>query len=185
MTDTLSEHLDMSTFRLINTSHPRLLEVVSDPDNEHILNFTFNQIYLPDSTTNELGSNGHIMYSISALPGLPENTEINNTAHIYFDFNPAVVTNTTSTTLVEMFPLDNTEDIITAWQVSLFPNPTTGDINIGERVESAVIYDLYGKEMLRKKDTRLIDAGLLDAGSYLIEISQGNKRFVDKIVILN
>ena len=184
VTDTLSEHLDMSTFRLINTSHPRLLEVISDPDNDHILNFTFNQIYLPDSTTNELGSNGHIMYSISALAGLPENTEIKNTAHIYFDFNPAVVTNTTSTTLVEMFPVDNTDDITAAWHISFFPNPTTGDINIEESVEAVVIYDLYGKEVLRKTDTKRIEAGILEAGSYLIEMSKGDKRFVDKIVIL-
>ncbi len=102
--DTMDTNLDMSTFYVLDNSHPDQLQVLIDPDNEHIVNFQFKNIFLPDSISNEPGSHGFITYSISPVEGLPADTEINNTAHIFFDFNPAIVTNTTSSTLVDSFP---------------------------------------------------------------------------------
>ena len=102
--DTMDTNLDMSTFYVLDNSHPDQLQVLIDPDNEHIVNFQFKNIFLPDSISNEPGSHGFITYSISPVEGLPADTEITNTAHIFFDFNPAIVTNTTSSTLVDSFP---------------------------------------------------------------------------------
>jgi hypothetical protein len=39
------------------------------------------------------------VYSIKLLNNLPIGTQIKNTAYIYFDFNEAVITNTTVNTL--------------------------------------------------------------------------------------
>jgi hypothetical protein len=50
---------------------------------------------LPDSTTNAEESQGFLSYRIAIAQPLETGTEINNTASIYFDNNPAVVTNTT------------------------------------------------------------------------------------------
>jgi hypothetical protein len=60
----------------------------------------FDNIALPDSTTNEAGSHGFVQYSVRAKAGLPNGAQIPNTASIYFDFNLPVVTNATHSTLV-------------------------------------------------------------------------------------
>ena len=100
--DTIDSNLDLSTFKLINTSHPEVLKVIMSEDNQ--VEFNFRNIFLPDSLTDLSGSNGHITYLIKPIEGLDELTPIENTAHIYFDFNPAIVTNTTSNILVEAYP---------------------------------------------------------------------------------
>jgi len=53
---------------------------------------------LPDSTDNLRGSTGYIAYNIGPKAGLIPGTRITNDAGIYFDYNPAVVTNTTVNT---------------------------------------------------------------------------------------
>ena len=46
------------------------------------------------------------MYSIRPNGDIDENTIIENTADIFFDFNPAVVTNTTENIMVSTFDAD-------------------------------------------------------------------------------
>src|SRR5205085_2261437 len=87
--DTLSQSLDYKTFRVIASSHPYIFTM-----EERVLTFTFDNILLPDSTTDESHSHGFIKYSISPDTGLAQSTSIKNTAHIYFDYNGAVATNT-------------------------------------------------------------------------------------------
>lgn len=66
--------------------------------------FEFNNINLPDSTSNLEGSQGYVSYSIKAKTGLPENTIIKNTSAIYFDYNPPIITNTVENILVSELP---------------------------------------------------------------------------------
>jgi uncharacterized repeat protein (TIGR01451 family) len=101
--DLLSEDLDLSTFRLIASSHDTVLNTYLD---ERMLTFEFRDIFLPDSTTNFDESQGYVMYSIRALDTLADFTEIKNTANIFFDYNPAVVTNTTENVMVNSFDMD-------------------------------------------------------------------------------
>ncbi|MGB0423105.1 MAG: DUF7619 domain-containing protein, partial [Flavobacteriales bacterium] len=96
--DTLSEFIDLTSFNLKSNSHCVLTTV--DPATREVL-FTFNNIMLPDSTTDEPGSHGMVSYSIRTQANLPTGTVIENTAHIIFDTNPAIVTNTTWHTIYE------------------------------------------------------------------------------------
>ncbi len=93
--DTLSEFLDVSTLRINGGSHPFSWEI--NQDNE--LKFLFENILLPDSTTDLLGSQGFVEYVIRPKATVPFNTQINNTANIYFDFNEPIITNTTFHTI--------------------------------------------------------------------------------------
>jgi uncharacterized repeat protein (TIGR01451 family) len=93
----LSEFLQWNTLQPVAWSHDFNLTI----DELGRATFTFDQIMLPDSTTNELESHGFITYSISAVAELLPLTEIENTADIYFDFNPAVVTNTEVNTIFD------------------------------------------------------------------------------------
>lgn len=90
--DTISEFLDISTFELVANSHS--VQTFIDPNTREI-QFYFENIMLPDSNCCEPESHGLISYKIRPLQNLEHNTRIENTAYIYFDSNPAVVTNTT------------------------------------------------------------------------------------------
>ncbi len=109
--DLLSENLDLSTFKYITSSHE---EVLSTFLNDRMLTFEFKDIFLPDSTTNFEESQGYVMYSIQANSDIDENTNIENTANIFFDYNPAVVTNTTENTMLSTFDFD--EDGFNLWE---------------------------------------------------------------------
>jgi uncharacterized repeat protein (TIGR01451 family) len=63
--------------------------------------FYFQNIMLPDSNVNFLGSQGYITYRMGLKPNLPLGTRIYNTASIYFDANPAIITNTEINTLYD------------------------------------------------------------------------------------
>ena len=106
--DTLDTNLDRSTLRIIGTSHPGQLQTLLE--DERYLNFEFKNIFLPDSTTNFEESQGYVMYTIKPMEGLEENTIIQNSAGIYFDFNPPVLTNTTENVLVSQVYFDHDND---------------------------------------------------------------------------
>lgn len=88
--DTLDTNLDAATFELLSWSHENQTTL-----NGNIVRFNFPGIHLPDSNSNEAGSHGYVQYRVKTKANLPIGTHIRNTAYIYFDFNPAVVTNTT------------------------------------------------------------------------------------------
>jgi uncharacterized repeat protein (TIGR01451 family) len=90
--DTLDTDLDIFTVVSGASSHNYTFNMYGP----RVLEWTFNNIMLPDSTADEPGSHGFIAFTVKQEDNLPDGTEINNTAHIYFDFNSAVITNTTS-----------------------------------------------------------------------------------------
>jgi len=106
--DTLDENLDLRTFEVVACSHADLLNVQILDD--HILHFSFDNIYLPDSITNFTGSHGYISYKIRPLPNLPEGTIIHNRASIYFDSDELIQTNQTQAYLVKEILLDEDKD---------------------------------------------------------------------------
>jgi len=93
--DQLDENLDWSTLQPIASSHN--MQVWIEQDGEAV--FKFENIMLPDSNVDFLGSQGFVKFSIQPDTGLAPLTPIYNTANIYFDFNPAVVTNTVLNTI--------------------------------------------------------------------------------------
>jgi len=107
--DTLDKKLDWTTFRPVVSSHPYETLLNSK---DGAVEFSFRDILLPDSTTNEPLSHGFITYKITPQQGLPEHTFIENTASIYFDFNPPIVTNTTQNVLVSELPKITSSSLI-------------------------------------------------------------------------
>jgi len=94
--DTISTQLDISTFSLLSYSHPILVQLF----NNRVAKFSFPNINLPDSTSNEPQSHGYIEYKIKANDTISVNNTISNTAYIYFDFNAPIITNTTLNTAI-------------------------------------------------------------------------------------
>jgi hypothetical protein len=69
-------------------SHRYFIQI--EPDG-HVA-WTFPDILLPDSATDQLGSNGFVEFRIALKATLAPGTVIRNRADIYFDFNPPVRT---------------------------------------------------------------------------------------------
>lgn len=97
--DTLDPDLDWSTFQTIGSSHS--YQMTMGPQGE--VDWFFPNILLLDSNRSEPLSHGFILFTIETESGLPIGTKVENTAHIYFDFNPAIVTNTTLNTIDTAF----------------------------------------------------------------------------------
>ncbi|MHA4844511.1 T9SS type A sorting domain-containing protein [Flavitalea antarctica] len=119
--DTLHENLDWNSLRMIDASHPyRLLT-----KNGKHLEWKFSNIFLPDSNTNEKASHGYILFSIRPKSTLKPGDQISNRASIYFDFNPPIITNTATTILADMPPLNLPNPELTGLQ-----SPYCGNLGI-------------------------------------------------------
>ena len=100
LVDRLDNDLDWSSFQLISSSHDMQYSL----SRVGLLTFLYEDILLPDSTTNEPASHGFVKFRILHKTGLPEQTLITNSAQIFFDFNPPILTNTTRSLLVSQQP---------------------------------------------------------------------------------
>jgi uncharacterized repeat protein (TIGR01451 family) len=180
--DTLDADLDVSTLQLVGSSHVMHIEYQGN----NVVKFIFPNIMLPDSGVNEPASHGWVTYGISAKPGLQNGTQINNTGYIYFDFNPAVVTNTTLNTIdialgVSELADDNMFDV--------YPNPASQEINItlpGMVNGNVKLVDVLGKVVFNEQlngDHKTIDLSDLAPGIYNIVVTTGEKTGVRRVVI--
>jgi uncharacterized repeat protein (TIGR01451 family) len=171
VTDTLSEHLDLSTLQVGAVSHAYKMTVTGK--GRPVLTFTFDNIMLPDSNANEPKSHGRIQFGIKPKAGLPERTRIENFADIFFDYNEPVRTNTTLNTIYDVPPvvveavrLDRSiaqgvptgVEPVLASLVRVFPNPTTGKVAVvmpdgfGASVQIGV-YDALGRAVCTRSVT--------------------------------
>ncbi|HRC33638.1 MAG TPA: T9SS type A sorting domain-containing protein, partial [Bacteroidia bacterium] len=182
--DTLDSNLDLMSFKLIGASH----NVNFAMEGNGIATFTFYNIQLPDSGTDMAGSNGYVSYKVKTKQGLAPLTVINNTAGIYFDFNPAIITNMTADTIeIPLGIITTTEKVFV---IHASPNPSVGNIvfafskNINEQA-NLTITDANGKIILQQNNitsTQNIDLKNLAAGIYIATISSQRGTETVKIV---
>ncbi len=183
VTDTLDTNLDLSTFKVLDTSHPDHLVVESVADDPYVFNFRFDDIILPDSTSNPIGSNGHVTFSIKPFDGLAYGTTINNTGHIYFDFNPPIVTNTTGTTYVDAFPVVSAKETLHDLNIEIFPNPTKGHIQLSETVDRIKVLDLTGRQLLEEFNQHAFSLEEFISGIYIVELTKDGRSRTEKITL--
>src|SRR5262249_34403424 len=89
--DTLPPYVDPATVQMVGAFHYPYEFNISGSG---ILTWRFDPYSLPDSASDPAGSQGYVSFAVKLKPNLPTGTIISNTAHIYFDYNEAVVTNT-------------------------------------------------------------------------------------------
>lgn len=185
--DQLDTDLDWTTFHPITASHPYSVTLTDGG----LVEFLFENILLPDSTTNEIASHGFAKYRIQPLNDLAENTEILNTANIFFDFNPPIQTNTTLNTMVS--EITNTKEVLSVVKVDVSPNPFDEKIqfNIGKLpfVGQATlsILDVNGRALkqfaVSSNSTVSFDGKALPSGIYFYQLTMnGNNLHSGKLV---
>ncbi len=185
--DTLSNNLDVETFQVINYSAPNTITI-----NNNILQVRFPNIMLPDSASNPEGSKGFIQYKIKPKSGLAVDSTIKNTAYIYFDFNPAVVTNIAITEYVETLDVAKIEK---ENSFKIFPNPSNGQINITTDLKlngeiKIQLFDLSGKELEIDKIENMNSSNWKidlneNSGFYILKITDSEGNVFKKKIVLN
>ncbi|MEY3199113.1 MAG: hypothetical protein RJA13_1071 [Bacteroidota bacterium] len=167
--DTISSNLDLSTFRFINSSHP--VSYTINPITREVT-FKFSGINLAASSTSLEASQGYFTYTIDELPNLNLNSDIENTAYIYFDFNPPIVTNTTLNTNAYLGLVSKDSD--NEFKFNIFPNPTNGIFTLDLSENTTVkIYSVIGSliyEQEVQKD-QIIDLTNYKKGIYTIQVN--------------
>ena len=165
--------------KILQTSHPDILEVSYDDARELI--FSFKDIFLPDSTTNYEGSNGYVIYSLEYNEGIPENTVVNNTANIFFDFNPAIVTNTTHNIVVTEYPTSTSDP--NENRILVYPNPATNYLEFSRKVDRSILFNLQGQIIHQSSNTNNLNIQSAP-GTYILRLESEGHLYYHKVWII-
>ncbi len=180
--DELDIDLDWSSFQMIGATHDYMVEMINGK-----LIWTFNNIMLPDSTTDEPNSHGQIVFRIKPDANKPVGSLFENTAYIYFDFNEAIITNTSTVLFVTTIGVNESEDISSG--ISLYPNPAESRVNVvtdfwDDRTEIR-IYDMTGRMLFSERmlSSSVVIEPQLAKGHYIIEINSESSRDTARLII--
>ncbi len=182
--DTLDVNLDLSTFRLLGSSHANRLNTILD-DDERTLTFEFRDIFLPDSTSNFDASQGYVNYLISPFDGLAEETPITNSAGIYFDLNPPVITNTVQSIMVSELPTVSIENPDNSFDFNVLPNPNKGMFTIQNIPNGTYQIHNTSGQIIQEGNLQndlLIDISQEAQGVYFISITVDDATAVRRVV---
>ena len=176
--DALDEKLDWTTLKILDASHTMETEVVIGA-----IDFIFDNINLPTEASDPEGSQGYVAFKIKPLPIIQLNDVVENTAHIYFDFNAAIITNTVTTTYVDELGVSDFE----ALKIVAYPNPAQNILNIQAEgtISSIEIRNLLGQTLLTSKGNssrEQIDISGLSAGNYFVKVVVGDGSRVLRVV---
>lgn len=180
--DVLDDQLDENTFTMLSSSHPY---VVSRTGNQ--VNWTFENINLPVSVPNSTVGKGQVFFKIKPVAGYAVGDVIPNFATIFFESNPAIVTNTFNTVFVETLGIAEfeTENFI------VHPNPANDQLNVvlsQSAIDSIAITDVLGKKVLTLKGNesqeQVIDVSSIQSGIYFVEVTtDSNSKAIKKLII--
>lgn len=187
--DSICSNLNFGSFEMIAASHAYTLQCPSPG----VLEWTFSNINLPDSGANEAMSHGYIKYRINPVTTMSTADTIKNRAYIYFDFNPAVVTNT-AVSYLEDVSINVAEVSSSTDGVKVYPNPVNQQLTVVSelREEGQIdIFNVFETLMLsvpleigpqqQKISTAALDTGLY---FYVIRDLKGNHLQTGKLVVL-
>ena len=155
-----------------------------------IINFHFSNILLPDSITNEPASHGFVKYRIKPLNNLQVNDNISNTAAIYFDFEPAIITNTVTNTIVTPVGVASTP-VTDKNFILAMPNPFRSSTRIvfnnpANNPAKISLYDVTGRMLVTttiEGNEYYLQGKNLLPGVYFVEVTTETKKLNCKILV--
>jgi len=184
--DTLSQFLNPATVVSGVSSH----DYTFDMYGAGILKWTFNNIMLPDSNVNEVGSHGFVKFTIKQDPNNLIGDEITNKVGIYFDYNEAVMTNTTLNTIYEIDVVSTPSVYDEKYDVTVFPNPFFNAVNFNVSGLDApfqlTVYDMAGHvvKVLNSTAAELIlNRDNLESGIYFYTLTSNEKMVANGKVV--
>ncbi len=144
LVDRLDSLLDMESFQVIGCSHPYSGISIND----HLLTITFKDIHLRPMSVSEDSSKGYFKFSIATRGDLKKDQVVMNRAHIYFDLNQPVTTNTVNTTVVDDPSQIRVVRDMKSGSLLVYPNPAYNVMHIAAEDEgNYAIYDSRGLQV--------------------------------------
>jgi hypothetical protein len=183
--DVLDSKLDENSIKMESASHNYVMDRIGNN-----INWKFDNIELPATSMDPIASNGYIQFKIKPKPGYAIGDIIPNTAAIYFDFNPPIITNTFQTQFVTVLSLDEFEN----GSFVFYPNPASDFVTISIKdstnsISTISVYDVLGKMILQKTandpvTTDTVDLSSVNPGIYFIEVqTENNVKVVKKLLV--
>lgn len=180
--DELDEKLDLHTLTLVEASHPVQLHQITTTD-KVFMKFDFNDIYLDYTDNDPEASQGWISFYIKAKDDVQVGDIVENTASIYFDQNPPIVTNTVQTQFVESTM--GIEEIQALTDIVIYPNPVSNILNIftEQQIKTLTLYDILGNKVLSAVGSKQLDVSQYAKGLYILKIETDGGQTTKKIVV--
>ena len=181
----LDNKLDETTLEMISSSHNYVMDRVAKT-----AKWKFKNIQLPPSVSNSSIGKGYITYKIKPKAGYAVGDIIPNDASIFFDTNPAIVTNTFQTKFVAQLA---TKEFSTN-NFTFYPNPAKSDITIkmldNTFVKQIKLMDMQGRIIktdvfTSSNSSETIKLNDISNGNYILEITSNTNQKEFKKIILN
>ena len=165
VTDVLDARLDETSIRMVKASNSNVVKRVGNT-----VTWNFDAIELPPSVANTQIGHGFINFKIKPKAGFAVGDIIVNKANIYFDFNPAIITNECKTEFVAA--LSNNDFAFNDF--SFYPNPVSNILSVSNNsiIDSVNISSVLGQNVLTSKINDFqstIDLSTLTSGVYIAE----------------
>jgi hypothetical protein len=146
----------------------------------------FDNIELTPKSVDPNRSHGYIQYTLQLKSGLALGTQLKNTAYIYFDANPAIITNTTKNTLKNAdesasVRAMNADDLLDFnWRL----NGDKLTVSSPSRMQAIRVYDISGKLLLDRavnSDSYEVANTTVTSGIYIVHVEIDNQTVIKKI----
>lgn len=205
--DLLDTNLQWESLRPLSASHSYRAEI----KNGNEVSFIFENIDLPPEMSDPEGSKGYIAFQVRTDDSLIVGDEVHNTASIFFDFNPAIITNTVNTIVVDVEPplavcqsitvsLDaNGQAVITASDIDNGSNDTNGIAslvldttafdcsNLGANTVTLTVTDTFGNVSECTAVVTVVDdlAPVLACQSIVVSLDENGLAAIDPALLLD
>ncbi|MES2863749.1 MAG: choice-of-anchor L domain-containing protein [Bacteroidota bacterium] len=179
--DYLPIELDGNTLVMLQSSHNYNLTRKANGE----LKWFFENINLVPSSVNNEASQGYVTFKVKPTPDYSVGTLIENTAEIYFDYNPAITTNTFETLFVNALSSESH----TLQNFAIYPNPANNFITIQNKDNAIIskvnLTDILGKNIKTStynSSEVSMDISNLNSGIYFVEIYSNEVKTTKKII---
>ena len=178
--DNLPTELDGNSLVMLHASHNYNLTRKGSE-----LKWFFENINLVPSSVNNANSQGYVTFKIKPTAGYTVGTIIENSAEIYFDYNPAIYTNIFETEFVNALSNESYNIL----DFAVYPNPANNMVIIQNKnnavISKVTLVDILGKNIQTStfnSSEVSMDISNLNAGIYFIEIYSNEVKTIKKII---
>ena len=176
--DVLDAKLEESTVTMVASSHPYELNRKAAE-----LNWNFNGIGLPVSVANSDIGKGYVVFRVKPKSGFAVGDIIPNKASIYFDFNPAIVTNTYNTEFINTLATQG----FNSDALQYGPNPVKSIVTVKNDVaidEVEIISSVGQRVFFQKYSSKMLEINMekFTNGLYFMKIKSGKKEKNIKLI---
>jgi uncharacterized delta-60 repeat protein len=171
--DSLSSLLNRRSLRVVGTSHAMVVDTTA---NNNVINFVFDNINLPDSTSSPELSQGYVIFELDEIATHTDTSRIENRSFIYFDTNAPIITNSVKNTIVNVLPLCTPPN----------PNPTVAACQLPTNLRTEILTSTRVRLLWTSPtNTNAVNYEILRNGQRLITIPASNLSYIDSTLIGN